>query len=308
MKIHRNFDKVEEIRNAVVTTGSFDGVHVGHKVIIDRLKELAKEINGQTVLITFYPHPRKVLYPETSGKDLKLISSQQEKIELLRKAGIDHLIVIEFTKDFACTTSKDFTNKILLGKLRAKIIIVGFNHHFGHNREGDYNYLYELTARKRFRVEEIPEQDIQNESVSSTKIRKAIHEGNIGRANAYLDHQYIVIGEMMPNTCAPVKGFLPYCIDIEEEEKLTPPAGIYAVSIRNKAFYSKGFVYLANSEKFKYETAVLLHTFDSSSRFLGQEVTIFFHKKIREDIRFDTHEELLVQLERDKAEVEELIY
>ena len=144
VKIFHGFDEVGSIRNAVVTTGSFDGVHVGHKVILERLKKLAVETGGETVLITFHPHPRKVLYPETAGKELYLINSQREKIELLRKAGLDNLIIVEFTLEFSKITSVDFVKNILLNKLHAGKIVIGFNHHFGHNREGDYEALRNL--------------------------------------------------------------------------------------------------------------------------------------------------------------------
>ncbi|MFW6096385.1 MAG: adenylyltransferase/cytidyltransferase family protein, partial [Bacteroidota bacterium] len=192
MEIHRSFDINKKIKNPVVTTGSFDGVHIGHKTILQRLKKIANEIDGETVLITFYPHPRKVLYPETHGKNLKLISTQREKIFLLEQAGLDHLIIVNFTREFAKTTSHQFVEDILVGKLDARRIIVGFNHHFGHNREGDYEYLYELAKTHDFEVEEIPEQDVENETVSSTTIRQALSEGKIQRANAYLDHYYII--------------------------------------------------------------------------------------------------------------------
>ena len=196
MQIHRSFDNLHAIKNPVVTTGSFDGVHIGHKVIINRLNSLAGEINGESVLITFHPHPRLVLYPETAGKTLRLINTQREKIHLLEKTGLGHLVIINFTKEFSETTSQQFVEDILLGKLHAKKIIVGFNHHFGHNREGDYSYLYKLTKDHNFEVEEIPEQDLENETVSSTITRKALSEGRIQRANAYLDHHFIMMGEL----------------------------------------------------------------------------------------------------------------
>ena len=174
MKIFTNFDEAASIHNAVVTTGSFDGVHKGHKVILLRLKKLAEETGGETVLITFHPHPRKVLYPDTAGKGLYFINSQREKIELLREAGLDNLIIVNFTLEFSQITSVDFVRNILLNKIHARKIVIGFNHHFGHNREGDYEALRQLGMEYGFEVEEIPEQDIQNETVSSTKIRQAI--------------------------------------------------------------------------------------------------------------------------------------
>ncbi|HNY15152.1 MAG TPA: adenylyltransferase/cytidyltransferase family protein, partial [Bacteroidales bacterium] len=185
MRIFRGFENVDEIRNPVVTTGSFDGVHIGHKTILNRLRLLADRYQGESVLITFDPHPRKVLYPETAGKGLRLINSQEEKMELLRKAGLDNLIIVEFTREFSRTTSEEFVRDYLHGKLKAKVVVVGFNHHFGFNKEGDYKQLWGWREKFKFEAEEIPEQEVQHETVSSTKIRKAISEGYIQRANAY---------------------------------------------------------------------------------------------------------------------------
>ncbi len=195
MKIFRSFEEARSIRNPVVTTGSFDGVHIGHKTILNRLKMLADKYDGESVLITFDPHPRKVLYPETAGKNLKLINSQEEKLELLRKAGLDNIIIIEFTRDFSKITSEQFVRDYLCGILKAKVVVVGFNHHFGFNQEGDYKVLWSMRDKYNFEAEEIPEQEVQNETVSSTKIRQAISEGYIQRANAYLDHYYIIMGK-----------------------------------------------------------------------------------------------------------------
>lgn len=198
MQVHQSMDSLPEIASPVVTVGSFDGVHVGHRVIIGRLNDLASQVDGSSVLITFHPHPRMVLYPESSGKDLKLINSQEEKIKLLQAEGLDHLIIMEFTPDFARTSSEDFLEQYLVGKLHAHTIVVGFNHFFGHNREGSYSSLYASRERFSFKVEEIPGQEIQNETVSSSRIRKALKDGNIQRANAYLEHYYMISGCLEP--------------------------------------------------------------------------------------------------------------
>ena len=142
MRIFRGFDEAQGIKNPVVTTGSFDGVHIGHKTILNRLRMLAQKYDGESVLITFDPHPRKVLYPETAGKDLKLINSQDEKLELLRGAGLDDVIIVEFTREFSKITSEEFVRDYLCGKLKASVVVVGFNHHFGFNKEGDYKHLW----------------------------------------------------------------------------------------------------------------------------------------------------------------------
>lgn len=309
MKIYRNFDEAGLIRNAVVTTGSFDGVHVGHKVILQRLKNIAAEIEGETVLITFDPHPRKVLYPDTAGKDLYLINSQREKIELLRKAGLDHLIIVDFTLEFSRITSVDFVKNILLNKVHARKIVIGFNHHFGHNREGDYEALQQLGAEYGFDVEEIPEQDIQNESVSSTKIRKALLDGNIQKANAYLDHHYIIMGLIREvNPKLREIGFPSFSIRIEEESKLIPPNGVYAVSVMDDRQSYRGMCFIKKRGQSSIEAVVDFYLFDTPTSLSGSSATVYFHKFIREEKPFSTPEEMKRQLLIDRAMVDELIF
>lgn len=309
MKIFYGFEHVGEIRNAVVTTGSFDGVHIGHKVILQRLKKLAAEIGGETVLITFHPHPRKVLYPETAGKGLFLINSQPEKISLLQKAGLDNLIIVEFTLEFSKITSIDFVRNILLNKLHARKIVIGFNHHFGHNREGDYDALRKLGVINGFEVEEIPEQDIHNESVSSTKIRNAINDGNIQKANAYLDHQYIIIGRMSKSS--PILeeiGFPCFSLQIEEDCKLVPPNGVYAVTVVGEDIFSRAMCFIRKHESSPLDTLVEVHLLEDYGRIEGEMATLLFHKRIREERILKTSDDLKKQLTIDRNQVDELIF
>ena len=309
MKIFHDFDQAGSIKNAVVTTGSFDGVHIGHKVILQRLQNLASETGGETVLITFDPHPRKVLYPDTSGKELYLINSQREKTELLRKAGLDNLIIVKFTLEFSKVTSVDFVKNILLNKIHAKKIVIGFNHHFGHNREGDYEKLHHLGLEYGFDVEEIPEQDIQHETVSSTKIRKALLEGNIQKANAYLDHHYIIMG-LIKNSKPMLKeiGFPSFTVKIEEESKLIPPDGVYAVT----AFYEekpyRGMCFIKKRGESSVDALVEYYLFDNPDALAGNSVTLFFHKRIRDEKPLETTEQLKQQLLTDKEQIDELIF
>lgn len=307
MKIYNGFDEVQSIRNAVVTTGSFDGVHVGHKVILLRLKKLAREIDGETVLITFDPHPRKVLYPDTSGKAFYLINSRREKIELLRKAGVDNLIIVEFTLEFSKITSVDFVKNILLSKLHAKKIVIGYNHHFGHNREGDHEKLHQLGREYGFDVEEITEQDIEHESVSSAKIRTALLEGNIQKANAYLDYHYIIMGYIQE--CNPVLkeiGFPGFSVRIEEESKLIPPNGVYAVRVKDDQQSYRGMCFIRKTGNSSRDAIVEFFLFDKPEQLSGKTAIVLFHKRIREEKNLDTPEELKKQLLMDKAQVDEL--
>lgn len=294
-----------KIKNAVVTTGSFDGVHIGHKLIINRLNQIARSINGESVLITFYPHPRKVLYPEQ--KDLKLINSQEEKTELLRKAGLDNLIIIPFNMAFSKTSSHDFITKLLVGELNAKVIVVGHNHHFGHNRMGDYSYLHSLSRTYNFSVEEIPLQDIENETVSSTKIRKALFEGNIQRANAYLDHQYVIYGYLSEHNQLGVFTNLKVIrIDSIEEEKLIPPAGIYATNLSIDNQFHKTITFISNKDSDK--PLILSHLVDDNLFPVHKCGTLYFYKKVLNVDVLNTNELQEGWLEDAKEMVADLIY
>lgn len=304
MQVHHDINHLT-IRNPVVTTGSFDGVHVGHQTIIRRLNDLAREIDGESVLISFYPHPRKVLYPDTAGRELQMIYSQPEKIRQLEKTGLDHLIIIEFTLKFSRISSVDFIRSILVEKLHASCVVIGFNHHFGHNREGDYEYLREIGKFYHFTVEEIPEQDIHNESVSSTKIRKALRQGNIQRANAYLDHPYFMMGKAEPQqklSDNPSSEW--FILQISDESKLIPPAGSYALIINPGSDRTKG---LGVISRWNGQPLLRFTCLEASEKvMMDEEVIVELHKKIRQSGDQETLSE--DQISADRMVVKELIY
>ena len=306
MNIFRSFHEVKNIRNPVITTGSFDGVHVGHRTILNRLNVLAEKHNGESVLITFDPHPRKVLYPETAGKDLKLINSREEKLALLEKTGLNNVIIIEFTREFSKVTSEEFVRDILHEILHAKVVVVGFNHHFGFNKEGDYRQLWEWQSKYDFEAEEIPEQEVQNETVSSTKIRKAISEGYIQRANAYLDHYYIIMGnpERFINDIHPGLINLLH-IPMTEECKLLPSPGIYAVTVESGNSFSKGMVIINTGADNRPD--VLLDIFDSNNFNMDCKLTSYFHKKIHGAVNI-SDSKAIMKIAAAKEEISELIY
>ena len=313
MRIFYDFEHLVPIPNPVITTGSFDGVHVGHKAIINRINKLAREIQGESVLITFHPHPRKVLFPETAGKDLFLINSQREKIELLRKAGLQNLIIVSFTAEFARISSIDFIRDILVAKLNARKIVIGFNHQFGYNREGNFDFLKELGNYFNFEVEEIPEQDIHNETVSSTLIRKSLQEGRIQRANAYLDHHYMIMGKLRSGNIELIeRNIQTLYIEIEEECKLVPPDGVYAVRIEADGESFKAILNIKNSrygdDRRKEDICIEIFPFANHNSLGGKDATVYFAKYIRNEIKFAETDELKKQLERDKSMVEEMIY
>jgi riboflavin kinase / FMN adenylyltransferase len=306
MKIFHSFEEAKKIINPVVTTGSFDGVHIGHKTILNRLRMLAEKYNGESVLITFDPHPRKVLYPDTAGKDLKLINSQEEKLDLLEKAGLDNVIIVEFTREFSKITSEQFVRDLLHGILRAKVVVAGFNHHFGFNKEGNYKQLWDWQEKYHFEAEEIPEQEVYHETVSSTKIRQAISEGYIQRANAYLDHYYIIKGRPEKYVNRDTSD-LPELVQIPltEECKILPSLGIYAVSVESGLFYSKGMAII--HRKHDNGSEVLLNIFEPMNFKTENKVTVSFHKKMYGAINFSDNR-AFAKINLALEEISDLIY
>lgn len=294
-----------KIPRTVITTGSFDGVHVGHKAIINRLNLLASEIGGQSALITFHPHPRKVLYPNQT--DLRLIHSQEEKIHLLGTTGLQNLIILPFSKEFSTTSSYDFVSKILVEQFQVKVVVVGINHHFGHNRQGDFAYLHQLGATFGFKVEEIPLHDIENETVSSTKIRKALTDGNIQRANAYLDHPYIITGFMGLKDLEALPGIPFFSVEVLEEEKLIPPPAFYATNLQCEGKLTKAITVVAPTNNGQ-QPGVFTHLIEGKPQPAITRGTLFFHKKLLDlsipsERMIDTR-----QFHQAKELAEELLY
>jgi riboflavin kinase / FMN adenylyltransferase len=304
MFVYHRFEELKHLQRVVTTIGSFDGVHLGHQAIIKRLTKLAQQIGGESLLITFHPHPRKVLYPNTEGQNLQMIYTQKEKIELLQQTGLQHLLILPFTKEFAHTTSKSFVEEYLLSNINIHSIVVGFNHYFGFRREGDYRFLHELGLLYGFRVEEIAEQDVQHDVVSSTKIRQAILSGNIQRANAYLNHLFFFKGKLHPNIDV-------FRLEFESADKIIPPNGAYAVHLMINGSRYKALLYLKyNSEETSQMKTNLIII--PLKKLVNIESTCFtnlcFHKFLHEESSFKSQAELNLQLCTDLALIEQLLY
>ena len=282
MKIYYGFDEVKQIQNAVVTVGSFDGVHMGHQVILNKLKELARVEEGESVVITFYPHPRKVLYPETTGRDLLMLNTRKEKIHLLERAGIDHLIFVEFTREFSNTTSAQFVEDYLIKKLNTRVYVTGQNHHFGKNRDGDIEELSKLGKEHNFQVELIHLQDIQNVDVSSTLIRESIIRGKLNTANLYLTHPYFVIGHL--NTGSQLykrMGYNTFRMDIGDKYKLIPPCGSYKVRINYNGHIDDGIALISTCTNALNESVLDIYTKNMDVHNLpGKDVIIYFLEEL----------------------------
>lgn len=282
MRVFYGFEKLTKINNPVITTGTFDGVHVGHKTILNRLKKLAGEHNGESVLVTFHPHPRKVLYPESKGKNLKMINTMEEKIEMLESAGLDNLVFVEFTSSFAGISGKEFIEKYIYKYLAPRVIVVGFNHYFGHNKEGDYQFLQSVAGKYGFLAEEIPEQEVQNETVSSTEIRKALADGYIQRVNAYLDHYYFISGPALKcRSYNSGESNARLVLRIDDEDKLLPRAGSYAVSIPDEISYTRALAVLEEQKEGARFLEIIACDDDDQHNLLNRELLkLNFHKRI----------------------------
>lgn len=300
MKVYRDISSFENKGNAVVTTGTFDGVHIGHKRIIARLKEVAQQINGESVIITFFPHPRLVLFPEDN--DLKLINTLEEKIELLEKAGIDHLIIIPFTKEFSRLSSLEFIQQILVDKIGTKKLVIGYDHHFGKNREGTFEHLKHYAPEYGFEVEEIPEQDINDVAVSSTKIRNAILEGDFRIANSYLGHAFTLRGTVTRgDQIGRTIGYPTANINVPETYKLIPGEGIYAVALNVNNHPYKGMLYIGNRPTVNGLNKVIeVNIFDFNADIYDETIEITFHQYIRGDKKLNGLEELKAALAADE--------
>jgi riboflavin kinase/FMN adenylyltransferase len=301
LKIHNGIENPINVTNAVVTIGTFDGVHIGHQKIIARLKEVATQHGGETVLITLYPHPRMVLFPDDN--DLQLLSTQDEKTDLLRKYGIDHLVVIPFSKEFARLTSLEFVRDILVDKIGVKSLVIGYDHHFGRNREGSIEQLRELAPQFHFEVEEIPAQDIDHVNVSSTKIREALLNGEVETAKQYLGHTYslqgtVVEGDKLGRTI----GYPTANIEIGDKHKLIPADGVYAVHVLvgNERFGGMlNIGYRPTVEGKKRTTEV--NIFDFERDLYGQQLKIEFEARLRNEQKFTGLDALKEQLAQDKV-------
>jgi riboflavin kinase / FMN adenylyltransferase len=302
MKIYHGIEDFVKLTNAVVTSGTFDGVHLGHSKILSRLREIAQKTGGETVVITFWPHPRLVLHPEDTT--LKLLNTFEEKAELLRAQGINHLIRIPFTKEFSQLTSAEFITQILVGTIGTKTLVIGHDHHFGKNREGSFEQLMVNGPKYGFEVEEIPRQDVDHVGVSSTKIRQALDCGDIDTATHFLGHTYSMSGRVvMGDKLGRLLGYPTANIEIDTSYKLIPADGIYAATVEYGHHRYKGMLYIGNRPTVNgTKRNIEINIFDFDRDIYGDSLTIFFHSLIRGDMKFNDLEELKKQLHQDKVD------
>ena len=302
MKIYYSVDDFNPVHNAVVTSGTFDGVHIGHQEILHRLKTIASDIRGETVVITFWPHPRYVLKPGTTPH--LLLNTFEEKAELIKEQGINHLLRIPFTKEFSQTTSQQFIESILVKKIGTKKLVIGYDHKFGRDREGSFEQLRLNAPNYGFEVEEIPRQDVDNIGVSSSRIRQALEEGDIDTATHFLGRPYSMRGRVVSgDKLGRVLGYPTANIDIDSNDKLIPAHGIYAVTVEHESERLKGVLYIGNRPTVDgSRLAIEVNILDFSKDIYGENLKVNLVAAVRKDAKFDNLETLKKQMEIDKAQ------
>ncbi|MBX3240895.1 MAG: bifunctional riboflavin kinase/FAD synthetase [Chitinophagaceae bacterium] len=300
MQIHRHIGSLPVFRNAVVTTGTFDGVHTGHWQIISQLKEEARRTNGETVIITFHPHPRQII---PGQNPIQLLNSQPEKIRLLEQKGIDHLVIVPFTTDFSEQSAEDYITRFLVKSINPRCIIIGYDHRFGKDRKGDYRMLEAYGAKLGFVVKEIPEKVLNEVAVSSTRIRKALLSGNIDTANELLGYEYNFEGMVVKgNQLGRAIGYPTANLEITDRNKLVPGDGIYAVLVEINGTLYKGMMSIGvrpTIDNSGHRT-IEVNIFDFDEDIYGATLRVHLKYYLRPELKFNDLNELTAQLAEDK--------
>jgi len=305
VRIYNNISEIGQIKNPVVTVGTFDGVHIGHQKVINELVSTAKAMNGESVVITFEPHPRQVLQP---GFDLRIIITREEKIRILEKCGVDHFIIIEFTREFAQNSSEEFLRKYIVEPLKPLKIIIGYDHHFGKGRQGDFNFLQEMGEKYHFQIEQVAMLDVKQIAVSSTKIRDAIKRGDMKEVSEFLGYNYSISGTVVHgNQIGRTLGFPTANIKPDHPDKLIPANGVYAVLVEWNGKLYKGMSNIGVRPTLNLHTLTIeVNIFDFDEMIYDQTITIFFLEHTRDEKKFRDLDLLRRRLIIDKLKVQKI--
>ena len=303
MTVHHDLKQLPAFNNAVITTGAFDGVHIGHQEIISRMKQIALEIKGETVIVTFHPHPRKVI--SSIPGEIKQLTSLEERISLLEQSGIDHLVVVNFDYAFSNLTADEYVKTFLFDHFHPHTILVGYDHRFGKGRNGNYELLQQYGAELGFKVEQIHEKIIGDEIVSSTHIRNYILEQQIEKANALLGYPYLFDGFVVRgNQIGRTIGFPTANLHINNEEKIIPSNGVYAVKVKGNCLGNtihNGMMNIGIRPTVDGQKKVIeVHILDFDQDIYEQNLTVMVYEYIRGEVKFDGLEALKAQLAKDK--------
>lgn len=307
MIIYTGLDDIQPLPNAVVTSGTFDGVHRGHQTILSRLTEVARASGGESVLITYWPHPRTVV--SNDSQNLKLLTTLDEKIELLDQAGVDYLVVIPFTRSFSELTSEEYIRQILIDKIGTKKLVIGYDHRFGRDREGGFDYIQAHQSEYGFGVEEIPRQDVEAVGVSSSKIRAALNEGNIQTANRFLGRLYSLTGTVVKGRqLGRTIGFPTANLQVDDQSKLIPANGVYAVDVDYAGQTLGGMLNIGFRPTVAGTNQTIeTYIFDFDKDIYGEHITLKFREFLRPEQKFDGLPALVAQLKRDEESARSIL-
>lgn len=309
MKIYRSFDEIEHSKNRIITVGTFDGVHLGHQKILQRVRELAKNSGGKSLIITFHPHPQMVLKKENK-EPIKLLTTIEERLQLFEKFEIDEVLVAPFTKEFSQTTASDFVEQFLVEKVGLTLILIGHDHLFGRNREGNFTLMNKLSQKLNFKVEQISPYILDEIIVSSTKIRNALHDNKIELANKLLGYDYFIRGKVIEGDGRGAKlGFPTANIKFDDANKLVPSNGVFLVysELSGKKFYGMANIGVRPTFYTNYPKTLEVYYFDLNQNLYGVDLSVHFLKFIRYEQKFESIDALLYQLNRDKETCLEII-
>lgn len=310
MKVFRNIIEARNIPNAVVTIGTFDGVHLGHQAIFNKMKTLAQEIGGQTVVVTFEPHPRQVLNIDSSN--LRFLCTPEEKLRKFEEFGIDNVVIINFTKGFSSTPSEVFIKDYIIDHIHPAYIVVGYDHHFGKNRMGDFDLLNDMMGKYHFKVERVAAQDVENIAVSSTKIRNALAVGNVKGANQLLGYTYSITAEVVVgNKIGRTLGFPTANLELPKEYMLISNRGVYACLVD---FEGKTYQAMANighrptiGDRSEDNPIIEVNLFGFDGDLYGKQIRVRFIDRIRDEEKFNGLEALKAQLEQDREKAKQIL-
>jgi riboflavin kinase/FMN adenylyltransferase len=307
LEVHFDYNRYN-VQRPVISTGVFDGVHKGHVEIFGRLNDVARDVKGESVVVTFWPHPRLVLKQSIS---LKLLNTLDEKLYLLEKSKVQHVVIVPFTEEFSKLSSEYFITSILVEKLKVYHLIVGYNHHFGKDREGTFELMHNVASRYKFTVEKLEAKIIENENVSATIIRNVLTKGDIEAARKFLGYDYMISGKIIEgNKIGKSLGFPTANVQINFDFKCIPGEGVYAVEVDLSGIRYNGMLNIGYRPTLNTHASPLsieVHILNFSGDIYGKDITLYFKQRIRNEMKFDNLEQLKQQLEKDKVKVAKIL-